>query len=86
MVTRYEVPNKIRAMGSLMQADELLSMVMASEYDALQLERDQLKEAAQMAATVLQQIIDDDNSVILYALVKEGHVALVALYKVGVLP
>ena len=36
MVTRYSVPNKIRAMGGLMQAQEEVRMVMASDYDALQ--------------------------------------------------
>ena len=109
MVTRYEVPNKIRAMGSLMQADELLSMVMASEYDALQLERDelalrrgetiamaeqlqqemdQLRQAAQQAATALDKLARLGNGSIFGN--SEGNViaqeALAALKKVWVTP
>ena len=44
MVTRYIVPNKIRARGGLMQAQEEVRMVMASDYDALQQAYDQLKD------------------------------------------
>ena len=47
---------------------------------------DALRKAAQQAAAILQQIINDDDTVIQHSILKDAGTALTALEKAGVTP